>query len=229
MATLLVCVTMAAQRKCKACNGTGTIVKSISVSQYGHTNGNYYVKCPTCGKRYLKSTGHSHITCKQCGGTGYIGSSSYGSTGGSASERLQEIAIANPQVYNAVMTLKYGLSMSEEEAAEVNSLGGQNARQYMKWRDVINNYTINANRSITMGWIFGNVRNIDQMKAQTDAQLAELIKTFSVTDNLMIIADQLYTKYQNAYIRLRKAEESKQNLNNVQERIFNYQLNRPLW
>lgn len=227
-AILSVCCTISAQRKCSACNGTGTVVRSISVSRYGLSN-DYWVKCSTCGKKYLKSVGHSHITCKHCGGTGYIGSSSSSGSGGSASDKLNEIAIANPQAYNAAMTIKYGLKMSTEEAEEINKLDEYNAKQYMKWRNLLNGYTTFANRSLALGQILGDVKVADNMKANYDSQLQKLTPTFSVTTRLKQISDQLYKKYQNAYTVLRAREASKQQLNNVQNRLLDLQLYGPLW
>lgn len=204
------------------------MVKSISVSRYG-LNDVYWVKCPTCGKKYLKSEGHSHITCQQCGGKGYISTYSSSRSSGSASDKLNEIATINPQAYNAAMTIKYGLRMSNEEAAEIKKLDEYNAKQYMKWRDLLNGYTTFANRAIALGQIFGNVKAADNMKANYDAQLQNLVPTFSVTARLKEISDQLYQRYENAYTTLRAREATKQQLNDIQDRIFDFQLNNLMW
>ena len=67
---LMSCMNILAQsRKCPYCDGNGTIVKNISVSQYGVRN-EVKKKCPTCGIYYYPSSGHSHIHCKYCRGTG---------------------------------------------------------------------------------------------------------------------------------------------------------------
>lgn len=221
-----VCSSAMAQRKCKACRGTGTIVKSISVSRYGLSN-DYKVKCPTCGKVYLKSSGHSHVSCRMCGGTGYVNDTS-SSSGGSASERLNEIAAANPQAYNVAMTVKYGLRMTDEEYSEICSMDEYNAKQYMKWRDVMNNFVIQANKAMRLGWITGNVEFVDNLKSTSDRQLSELVSTFSVTSGLKAISDKLHSTYNRTYSNYRNLELQKANLNRVQDQLFQYQLN-GLW
>ena len=223
---MTVCVSAEAQRKCKACGGTGTIVKSISVSRYGLDN-DYKMKCPTCGKVYLKSSGHSHISCRMCGGTGYVGDASSGN-GGSASERLSELAAANPQAYNAAMTIKYGMKMTDEEYSEICGMDEYNAKQYMKWRDVMNNFVILANQAIRLGRLMGNVQYVDNLKNTSDRQLRELVSTFSVTSGLRVISDKLYSTYNKTYSNYRNLEQQKANLNNLQDRLFQYQLN-SLW
>lgn len=50
---------------CSLCHGRGRIVRTTSVSTFGN---DYKVKCNECGGWFMKSTGHSHITCPQCHG-----------------------------------------------------------------------------------------------------------------------------------------------------------------
>ncbi len=59
------------ERDCMSCRGTGTIVKNIMVSQFGIKN-EVKVRCSTCGESHYPSTGHTHIRCGNCNGTGKV-------------------------------------------------------------------------------------------------------------------------------------------------------------
>lgn len=56
--------------QCPYCNGKGRIQKDMNPSTFGTQD--YKVKCEECGQMYLKSTGHTHVTCGHCGGTGMM-------------------------------------------------------------------------------------------------------------------------------------------------------------
>lgn len=58
-----------ARRKCNFCNGAGKRVVNNSVPMYGTAD--YKVRCNECGQYFLKSSGHAHVFCGQCGGTGW--------------------------------------------------------------------------------------------------------------------------------------------------------------
>lgn len=58
-------------RICPYCKGEGTIVRTLSTSRFGVEN-ETKVKCYQCGIYYFPSSGHSHIHCSHCRGTGYI-------------------------------------------------------------------------------------------------------------------------------------------------------------
>ena len=55
---------------CSLCNGQKRIVKDTYPSLYGQND--YQVKCNECGGYFMRSTGHTHITCPQCHGKGYF-------------------------------------------------------------------------------------------------------------------------------------------------------------
>lgn len=55
---------------CSLCNGQRRIVKDTYPSLYGQSD--YQVKCNECGGYFMRSTGHTHITCPQCHGRGYF-------------------------------------------------------------------------------------------------------------------------------------------------------------
>ena len=53
-------------RVCSLCHGTGTIVRDSHVGTYGTYDPMVY--CSECGRSWLQSTGHHHITCPTCRG-----------------------------------------------------------------------------------------------------------------------------------------------------------------
>ncbi len=55
---------------CSLCRGQKRIVKDTYPSLYGTKD--YQVKCNECGGYFMRSTGHTHITCPQCHGKGYF-------------------------------------------------------------------------------------------------------------------------------------------------------------
>ena len=52
---------------CSTCKGTGMVAKNQTVRNASSTK----VYCSICKKEYKQSTGHSHIACTKCNGTGY--------------------------------------------------------------------------------------------------------------------------------------------------------------
>lgn len=55
---------------CNLCKGRKRIVKDTYPSLYGQSD--YRIKCNECGGYFMRSTGHTHITCPQCHGKGYF-------------------------------------------------------------------------------------------------------------------------------------------------------------
>lgn len=55
---------------CSLCNGQKRIVKDTYPALFGTKD--YQVKCNECGGYFMRSTGHTHITCPQCHGKGYF-------------------------------------------------------------------------------------------------------------------------------------------------------------
>lgn len=52
---------------CPACNGKGRVPHESNAGQFG-LNNDYKVYCSECGREFWKSTGHTHVTCRQCKG-----------------------------------------------------------------------------------------------------------------------------------------------------------------
>ena len=57
------------RRECSLCHGKGRIVRDSPVPVYGNDS---RVRCNECGGYFMRSTGHSHVTCTQCHGNGYV-------------------------------------------------------------------------------------------------------------------------------------------------------------
>lgn len=55
---------------CNLCHGQKRIVKDTYPALYGTKD--YKIKCNECGGYFMRSTGHTHITCPQCHGKGYF-------------------------------------------------------------------------------------------------------------------------------------------------------------
>lgn len=55
---------------CSLCHGKRRIVKDTYPALYGTKD--CQVRCNECGGYFLRSTGHTHITCPQCHGKGYF-------------------------------------------------------------------------------------------------------------------------------------------------------------
>lgn len=57
-------------RQCPYCNGKGRKVYNSHPAWYGTTDNKVY--CSECGEYHLQSTGHSHVSCSHCHGTGQL-------------------------------------------------------------------------------------------------------------------------------------------------------------
>lgn len=62
--------TQQTRHNCPLCNGQRRIVKDTYPSLFGTSD--YKVRCNECGGYFMRSTGHTHITCPQCHGKGYF-------------------------------------------------------------------------------------------------------------------------------------------------------------
>lgn len=59
------------RHECPLCHGKRTVVRGSNAATFGLEDGSKEW-CSECGRYYLRSTGHSHVTCPQCGGKGYF-------------------------------------------------------------------------------------------------------------------------------------------------------------
>lgn len=60
----------AVKHTCPLCHGAKRIVRDTYTPLYGTDD--YRVRCNECGEYFMRSTGHTHITCPQCHGRGYF-------------------------------------------------------------------------------------------------------------------------------------------------------------
>lgn len=59
---------ISSSHKCPFCNGTGRKEVNQSIATFGTTDTK--IHCNECGRDFYRSTGHSHVRCGQCRGTG---------------------------------------------------------------------------------------------------------------------------------------------------------------
>ncbi|MDO4931026.1 MAG: hypothetical protein Q4E63_00015 [Prevotellaceae bacterium] len=233
---LLLCLMMTAamaQGNCPYCNGTGKVVKNVMVSRYGAAD--YKVKCPTCGAITLKSTGHSHIHCSHCGGTGRRGNSS----SNSYSSRNRDKVTYDPDSPEGMLArsiaydIKYGLPYTDEEDAITKSLIKSDptlAKNWIKYRNIMNDGTVYFNRNMALcSYRHDTVQSIDAVKNSHDQELAKIAPLLQLPSDLYAIFQQLYNKYQSAYTEYRNVTGQMQGMRNLQEQIDNYRLMRNMF
>ncbi len=232
---LMSCMNILAQsRKCPYCDGNGTIVKNISVSQYGVRN-EVKKKCPTCGIYYYPSSGHSHIHCKYCRGTGVI--NNYGSSGndyGSGSHSYDYEAETNPALkawgQSMALTIRYGLPVSKEEDAAFKSFAQTNqawAKKYVDWRNTLNNGTIYFNESSAkLG--YEPVKSVDNFFNNINNQLLQHTQGITLPQDLYQEAHKLEQIFYNAYQKYRSWCSKKESLNNLEDAVLDWRLNQLL-
>ncbi|MCC8117925.1 MAG: hypothetical protein LIP09_04135 [Bacteroidales bacterium] len=106
-----------ARGDCPYCSGTGKVVKNLTVSTYGNDTKK---KCPECGEWHY--SGHTHVHCSHCGGTGYrkSGSSSSSSDYSSGYYEGNDLGLPNP--YAVARNLRYGCRWCDEEIRLYNEL-----------------------------------------------------------------------------------------------------------
>lgn len=112
LSVFLCCLSIAVWgQSCGYCNGTGKMIINKGTATYGSDE---LVWCKECQKHFYRSTGHMHIHCKYCKGTGRRQSSSSNSSSEGYTS-TDEIAAINPQAYGMAMDALYGLPNTEEE------------------------------------------------------------------------------------------------------------------
>lgn len=234
---LLVTVAMA-QQDCPYCGGTGKMVKNIAVSQYGLSD--YKVKCPTCGVITLKSTGHTHIHCKFCRGTGKKSSTSNSRNSSSSRRTLDDIARENPAAFSAAMSIKYGIPMDDTEYEYVSGLDSQMQKLYMQLRNLVENDIIYSNQSIAMLWYRTMTANsVNQRANNTYQQICSLDQTMSNyirshpscgwNNQLKIIMDKHIKTCHDSLQQLLDIVKYNQGMQQLEDQLWNYQLYKNLF
>lgn len=219
---MLHCDAVFGQSKCSYCGGTGKIVKNLSVSQYGVRN-EVKTRCSECGGYFYPSSGHSHIHCKYCGGTGIRNSRN--------SSTSSDTYVADPQMKawgtEMAHTIRYGLPMSDAENAAYNLLArtdAASAKRYMEWRNVLNSMVVYCNRNSAL-MTPTNVQALDNMYNSTEQKLMQCANGVALPQELKNIADQLYKKYKETFVSYRNYSSAMLNLQDLENRVIDWQLN----
>lgn len=219
LVTVVMTVCIANAQNCRYCGGTGTVVKNLGTVQYG-LSGDYKVRCSTCGAVTLKSTGHAHIHCTHCGGSGRTG------TSGNSRESGSDVSTSNPFAQSIAWTLKYGLPMSDEESAAVNRLDNNTKKKYMDWRNYLNAQTMWVNRNNEC-LVAIDLNYFDNQMKIIGERTSQLSSGFSVPQDLYTIANCLLDKFKQSVIRYRNYLSAQQSIGNLQNQLDNYILMRP--
>ena len=242
MAGLIHSVTTQAQtRKCPYCDGNGTIVRHLTVSQYGVRN-EVKKKCSTCGIYYYPSSGHSHIHCKYCRGTGRISntggsSNAYDSGSGNSSGSYSNDyeAESNPALkawgQSVALNIRYGLPLSEEEDAAFRRFAQNNpawAQKYVEWRNTLNYGTMYFNeRSAKLG--YEPVKSVDSFFKNIENNLLLCSAGITLPQDLYQEAHRLEQIYYNAYQKYRNWCSKKEALTNLENAVLDWRLNQALF
>lgn len=202
--------------------------KNISASQFG-VRTEVKVKCRECGIYYFPSTGHTHIHCSHCRGTGRIGTT--------AKEPSSSMDEYNPESPLAVWgrevasTVRYGLPVSQQEDAAFKSfaqINPEGAKNYIAWRNILNATAVYYNRCAAM-LTTTPVQDIDQIYLNAEKQLRQYSTGLNLPQELYTIANQLARQYYNSYISYRKYCADMINLQNIKERAIDWQLQQNLF
>lgn len=103
--SLLCAVTAVKAQNCVYCKGTGKMIKEVSISTYGYDT---KVWCSICERYYWRSTGHMHVTCQYCRGTGRRGGNSYSSSSSSSqSSRSNDDFLAANLTFEEMEQLRF--------------------------------------------------------------------------------------------------------------------------
>jgi len=231
LSLLLTTLFAMAQSVCSICGGKGTVAKNITTFQYG-LGYNYRVKCPICGAVTLKSSGHTHVRCSGCGGTGR--SKSYSNS--SISNNNVTYDPDSPEgiwARHVAITLRYGIPFSTEEEVAVKQLARTNsamAKRWMEYREVLNigtSYFNECNAKIMGKW--DNVTNVDNSKRMYDNMLAEKTSNLQISNELYEIYKRYYAIYEKAYQDYRNNTRTFESLRNLEESIDDYILQKNLF
>jgi len=211
-------------QSCGYCNGTGKMIINKGVATYGNDE---LVWCKECQKHFYRSTGHAHIHCKYCKGTGKRQSSSSSSSGGYTS--TDEIAAIDPQAYGMAMNALYGLPNTEEEMNYIKQMLAQdeaNGKLYIQYRNVLNNAMIHFTRNMKMGNTSGTtVQQLDQYMTSVIANADKIGKNLYIPNQRILeIMQGHQQRVTSAFESYRSAVGFQQNLNNLNDQLFMQEL-----
>lgn len=223
--SMVLCIPVKGQtRDCPYCKGNGTVVKTITVSQFG-VRKEAKVKCSTCGGYYYPSSGHTHVRCSHCGGSGKLRSS--GSSNSAYNPESPE-AIWGQQI---AVNIRYGIPVSDQETAAFKNFAAINPEQaklYIAWRNTLNGMAIYCNQCSAM-LTMTPVASLDKMFVDTENRLSAYVQQISLPQDLLNIAQQVYLQYKNVYLSYRKYSAAQEALTNLKNNLINWQLQQNLF
>ena len=201
-------LTLCAQ--CNYCKGTGRIVKNITTSNFGLSNDSKK-KCQECGEWHLTSTGHHHVNCPYCrGGRATMNSSGKGYKS-KKSDYVKPEYVLSPEeerivrnhAQNLYDTNNFGIPIGTEEQRILDNFkisDNVNYVKYLKWRNELNLYIIDYNKSVKFGWVKSwSTSAYDKGKKERDAIIINLLQSFYAPQSLRNIAMQHMNTYENAF------------------------------
>lgn len=217
-----------AQSNCPYCRGTGLIKKSITVSDFGINTDRWY--CDICKDSFIEK--HAHISCPYCKGRKQSEISRSSNTRGNKDYSVKNEYVLTPEgealCKQMAIDAMYGLPMTVEEQMalmEFNKTNPQHATQYIKWRNVLNSAVVYYNQSFRCKrW--EPVKNLDNYHGIICGQLNELVKTFSLPEDLCKISQKLLNDFVDSYQTYRSFSHSKETLSNLEDQLIQDQLNR---
>lgn len=215
-------------RECPYCKGRGTIVKNLTVSQFGWKNESK-VKCNECGIYSYPSSGHSHIHCKHCRGTGHINNGS--NTRDSYSEADDPNSPLAAWGREIAATLRYGLPVNEAEDAAFRhfaQVDPESAKKYLSWRNLLNATAVYYNRCSAL-LIHCNVQSLDQTYNDVAQKLSQYSYGVALSPELKSIVDQLNKQYNEAFMKYRNYCVAKQSLDELENQVIDWRLQQLLW
>lgn len=223
---LLCCFFIAAYgQTCGYCNGTGKMIVNKGIATYGNDE---LVWCKECQKHFHRSTGHMHIHCKYCKGTGIRQSSSSSSGSSSGYTSTDEIAAINPQAYGMAMNALYGLPTTDEEINCIKNLLAEseaNGKRYIRYRNLLNEIMIYLNRNMKMGNTQGTtVKGLDAYINNYYNRLVEVGNDMYLPPRATEILTEHVNRVDAAYKSYRSAVSFQQNLNNLNDQLFMQEL-----
>lgn len=211
-------------QSCGYCNGTGKMIINKGIATYGNDE---LVWCKECQKHFHRSTGHMHIHCKYCKGTGRRSSSSNSSSSGGYTS-TDEIAAINPQAYGMAMNTLYGLPTTDEEINCIKKLlveSETNGKHYINYRNILNELMIFLNRNMKMGNTKGiTVRELDSYMNRNHKRLVEAGNDMFLPPRATEILTEHVNRVDAAYKSYRSTLSFQQNLNNLNDQLFMQEL-----
>lgn len=217
---------MSVRGDCSYCGGTGKVVKNLTVSTYGKDTKK---KCPECGEWHY--SGHTHVHCSHCGGTGYRknGGSSSGSDYSSDFYEGNDLGLPNP--YAVARNLRYGCRWCDEEIRLFNELRKSSpdlAQRYETARGILDNFIQWCNEgNAKLQYRYVTPQEVQNMWNITCNQYNNYTAAGAVSNQALLpFLQQVIKIAENTGTQYRNTCQSFSNLRQQQDALDNYLLYR---